>query len=300
MIDTGDVEQILGRGYEIEELEHGGQKRVFCVTRVSDLSKFIIKFVKIEEFEEDEHTGDIDKVSLSGEEERTRRELRLMRSVSSPHLSTLAEDVLSETIYVKDGLAHIVFAENYAGSRSLKQLIGENYFDNPDKVKKLMVDMTSALIVYGEFEDGFVHRDIKPGNIIMDDTTGDFVLIDSGIHLLPSSLTITPSNAFVGTTKYASVEQLTQGRRFLDWRSDLFSLGVVSYEAARRMHPFYRRGEASEIGMERHINARYEVIPSENPMSVFNPLWARIMTRHPHSRYPSPNELLLDIERISL
>lgn len=300
MINSDDVSSILGTGFTIEELEHGGQKQVFCVTRDVDSMKFVVKFVKIEDYEEDEYTGERIKVSLSGEEERTLRELRLMNSVESPYLPTLVENLVQVDRYMKDDLAYIVFVEDFVGPRSVKKLIAESYFDSPQKIQKLMNDIACALQAYSEFEDGFVHRDIKPGNIILNESSGNFVLIDGGIHLLPSSPTITPSNAFVGTMKYASIEQATQGRRYLDWRSDLFSLGVVTYEAAMRRHPFYRRGEAPEVGLERHLTASYEVLPSDQPMSIFNPIWRRMMTRYPHSRYPSPNDLLLDIERIRL
>ncbi len=298
MIEVSDVESLVGEGFTVEALEHGGQKQVYCLTNISDSTKSVIKFVRIEEFEEDDYGDSRDKISLSGEEERTLREIRLMAAVSSPYLPALKNGVIAVDRYEKDELNHIVFVEEFVGQDSVKQLIVNRYFDVPQKVKALLLDMANALRVYGDFEDGFVHRDIKPGNIIYNDSAGTYVLIDGGIHLLPSSPTITPSNAFVGTQKYASIEQLTQGRRFLDWRSDLFSLGVVTYEAALRQHPFYRRGEAPELGLARHMNAEFELIPDNNPMHIFNTIWQRMMTRHPHSRYASPNDLILDIEGV--
>ena len=300
MIDISDVENLIGEGFTVEALEHGGQKQVFCLTKDHDSSKSVVKFVRIEEYEEDDYGDDPEKISLSGEEERTLREIRLMSAVSSPYLPKLKDGILEVDRYEKEGLNHIVFVEEFVGENSVKRLIANRYFDEPSKVKALMLDVAKALAVYSDFEDGFVHRDIKPGNIIYNDAAGTYVLIDGGIHLLPSSPTITPSNAFVGTQKYASIEQLTQGRRFLDWRSDLFSLGVVSYEAALRKHPFYARREAPEIGLNRHLNANYDPIPESNSMHIFNPIWSRMMTRYPHSRYTSPNDLILDIEGVEV
>ncbi|MBL8031040.1 MAG: protein kinase [Candidatus Doudnabacteria bacterium] len=283
---------IIGAGYTITPLENGGQKQVFHITDGGDHDE-VLKFVKIEEFDEDEEEII---VPLSSDEERTRREVRLMSSVTSLYLPTLGTIGLRE--YSKGGLKYLVFSELYIGDKSVKDLIREGFFNNVPRVKALAHDIANALVVYSNFEDGFVHRDIKPGNVVYSSTTDKFVLIDSGIHLLPSSPTITSSHAFLGTQKYASPEQLTQGRRFMDSRSDLFSLGVLLYEAAAGVHPFYKRGQSVDIGLENHINAVFDPIPATSEMHAFTPILERMLTKHAHTRYTTPEDLLLDIEGV--
>lgn len=293
-MNDSDIEAIIGTGYTITALENGGQKQVFHIVDSSGHDE-VLKFVKIEELDEEDESI---VVPLSSDEERTRREVRLMASVTSPYLPTLGTVGLREVS--KDGLRYLAFSELYIGDKSVKDLIREGFFDTPAKVKALAHDVAQALVVYSNFEDGFVHRDIKPGNVVYDTASEKFVLIDSGIHLLPSSPTITSSNAFLGTRKYASPEQLTQGRRFMDSRSDIFSLGVMIYEAATSTHPFYKRGQSADVGLDNHINAVFDPIPAESSTSIFTPLLGRMITRHAHTRYPTPEDLLLDIEGVEV
>jgi serine/threonine-protein kinase len=293
-MNEDDIRTIIGTGYAISAMESGGQKQVFHVTNDHGHNE-VLKVVKIEEFDEEE--PDL-VIPLTSEEERTTRELRLMASVSSPYLPTLGSVETHEV--TKDGLKYIVFSEIYIGDKTVKDLIRAGFFDTPSKVKSLAHDIAQALIVYSNFEDGFVHRDIKPGNIVYRDTEDEFVLIDGGIHLLPSSPTITSSHAFIGTQRYASPEQLTQGRRFMDARSDLFSMGVVLYEAMTGTHPFYVRGQSSDMGIDNHINAIFEPISDASEMNIFAPLLSRMITRHAHTRYTAPEDLLLDIEGVEV
>lgn len=291
MITADDVISIIGNGFTIGQLENGGQKEVFRAS--NSTGDFVLKFVKVEERDEDDQS---EIIPLSADEERTRREVRLMESVQSNYLPTLGPIDLGD--YVKEGLRYLIFSEQYIGDKSVKDLIAEGYFDAPDKVKAMVVDVTKALQEYNNFEDGFVHRDIKPGNIVCRNSEAEFVLIDGGIHLLPSNTTITSSRAFIGTHKYASPEQILRGRSQMDCRSDIFSLGVVLYEAASGKHPFYLRRQSPETGLDRHIQTQYSRLTGD--MAVFNNLLSRMLTGYQHTRFVSPDDLLLDIEGVEI
>lgn len=291
MVTVEDVGRIIGSDYTVRQLENGGQKEVFYV-RLDD-EEFVIKFVVIEARDEDD---DSLIMSLDVEEERTRREVKLMSSVNSGFLPKLGPVDLQEI--TKDGLRYLVFSEEYVGDKSVKDLISEQYFiGHPARVKKLTRDIAGALKEYGAFENGFVHRDVKPGNIVRRNNSDEFVLIDGGVHLLPSNPTMTSSRAFIGTRKYASPEQLTEGRNHMDMRSDIFSLGLVMFEAATGSHQFYRRGISLEKATEDHINANFRLIESQD-MNSFNSLIPRMLARYPHARYPTLEALILDIEGV--
>ena len=81
-----------------------------------------------------------------------------------------------------------------------------------------------------------VHRDIKPENI-MSRGDGAFVVIDLGLAKHLDAATITRYGMVLGTPPYMSPEQL-RGRQALTLKSDIFSLGVTSYEALTGQHPF--------------------------------------------------------------
>ena len=95
------------------------------------------------------------------------------------------------------------------------------------------------------WELGKIHRYIKPGNI-MRRTSGDFVLLDAGraFDVIGESLS---GGFLVGTRIYFSPEQFDYSNRRtgLDFRSDIFALGVTMYEMATGRHPFWSRGQSS-------------------------------------------------------
>jgi CheY-like chemotaxis protein len=84
---------------------------------------------------------------------------------------------------------------------------------------------------------GMVHRDVKPGNLLVDETSGRLTLIDFGATLLPDSPEHEAPGPIVGTPMYVCPERL-QGETAGTSRSDIFSLGVVLYETLTGRLPF--------------------------------------------------------------
>ena len=85
---------------------------------------------------------------------------------------------------------------------------------------------------------GLVHRDVKPGNIMLDDT-GQTTLLDFGIVRAAEGTRLTTTMAVLGTPEYMAPEQAEiEGAAGVDWRADIYALGVVAYEMLVGRPPF--------------------------------------------------------------
>lgn len=87
-------------------------------------------------------------------------------------------------------------------------------------------------------ESGIVHRDIKPSNLLIDETSGRLVVVDFGLaQLADSEESLTAEDAIAGTPAYMSPEQIAHPDE-VSGLSDIYSLGVVLYEALTAERPF--------------------------------------------------------------
>ncbi|MEO7325969.1 MAG: serine/threonine-protein kinase [Dokdonella sp.] len=141
-------------------------------------------------------------------------------------------------------------------------------------------------------EKGFVHRDIKPDNILLRED-GSSVLTDFGIaRALDPELRMTKTGAIVGTPHYMSPEQ-ARGRQ-IDGRSDLYALGVVLYEMLVGRVP-YHADDSLAIGIM-HITEPLPLLPQR--LAALQPLIDRLLAKQPEDRYQTGNEVAAAIEEI--
>lgn len=139
---------------------------------------------------------------------------------------------------------------------------------------------------------GFIHRDVKPDNILLRDD-GSCVLSDFGIaRSADSSTAMTQSGSVVGTPHYMSPEAL-RGLK-IDGRSDLYSLGVVFYQLLTGQVP-YQASDSLAIGIM-HMTAPLPVVPRQ--FGFVQPLLQRMMAKKPEERVQSGAEVVRLVQQV--
>jgi eukaryotic-like serine/threonine-protein kinase len=144
---------------------------------------------------------------------------------------------------------------------------------------------------------GIVHRDVKPGNLLLDEA-GDVHVADFGIASAAGMDSLTMAGTILGTAGYLSPEQ-AQGDRATA-ASDCYGLGVVAYELLTGRRPFERESPTSEAAA--HAN---DAVPSvaeyapDLPAAQLDTVFRRALAKHPADRYPTALELV-DVLRDAL
>jgi serine/threonine protein kinase len=185
---------------------------------------------------QDETDDEDDELAIAAE--RFRRELAGMAATSCPHVVQLLNGPEVREIA---GREHLWYTEPFMAGGMLRSKLAGGPM-NPSEVHALARAL--LLAVDAMWSQGkFVHRDIKPGNIgFLSDGTA--VLLDLGIALFTdlSALTESQMNG-PGTARYAAPEQFSIRRLAeIDFRTDLFQIGIVLVEALTGKHPFFALG----------------------------------------------------------
>lgn len=169
---------------------------------------------------------------------RTEREIRAMLECDHQHIGKL---LLLDTFNMS-GTPYIYLVETFFDGGSLTDRIKSGV--SLDQVKVIAGQLVGALSHTRNKQ--LVHRDIKPDNIMFDDSKPvHAVLVDFGLvrDLKAKSLTMTWMTRGPGTPLYAPPEQLRNEKSMIDWRSDQYSLGVTLSFAGLGIHPYQQSDE---------------------------------------------------------
>ncbi len=192
------------------------------------------------------------------------------------------------TVYEIDQ-EHGFLAMELVEGRSLRHLIAERplpFYEALEFAAKIGVGLQAA------HEKGVVHRDIKPGNVMVT-PDGRVKIMDFGLALLADQTRITRTGTAVGTPAYMSPEQ-TRGKA-LDRRTDIWAMGVVLYEMLSGRQPF--QGNTTEAMLYSIVHAEPEpltALRSGIPMHL-DRIVAKALAKDPAARYQHVEDLLVDI-----
>jgi eukaryotic-like serine/threonine-protein kinase len=143
---------------------------------------------------------------------------------------------------------------------------------------------------------GVVHRDIKPGNLLVD-ASGHLWIADFGLARFHTERGLTLSGDVVGTLRYMSPEQALAKRALVDHRSDIYSLGITLYEALT-LEPAYPSSDREEL---LQLIAANEPVPPRRlkpPIPVeLETIVLKAIAREPERRYPTAQEMADDLRR---
>lgn len=183
----------------------------------------------------------------------------------------------------------------YIKGKTLKQIIKENGLIKQDKAIKIAVQIAKALDC--AHSHGIIHRDIKPHNIMINEN-GLVKVTDFGIAKAASAYTITNTKEVIGSAHYFSPEQARGS--FVDFRTDIYSLGIVMYEMVTGSLPYDGDSPVSialKHLQEKVIEPRFL---NEDLSDGINNLILKSIQKDPAYRYANVKEMISDLKKLDL
>ena len=171
--------------------------------------------------------------------ERFRREARIMMDFKHDNIVQVYD-------HFKDGSSYYI-AEEFVDGVSLEQLIKRERYLSNEAAALIFYEVCKAL--QHAHEKGVIHRDMKPGNILISNQ-GEVKLVDFGIatSMEDSEEGLTRDGMTLGTPSYIPPEQIDNAKS-VDQRADIYSLGVVLYEMLTGKTPFPGSFNAETIAL---------------------------------------------------
>ena len=216
---------------------------------------------------------------------RFRREAQAAANLSHPNIVSIYD-------WGEDGATYFIVMELIEG-RTLRDVLKSENQLLPRRASEIGAEVASALSV--AHRAGLVHRDIKPGNILLA-PDGTVRVTDFGIaRAWDDSQELTRTGAVIGTATYFSPEQ-AQGMT-ADERSDLYSLGVVLYEMVCGAPPF--TGDSPVAVAYQHVSTPITMPSTLNPdiPPDQESIIAKALSKDPATRYQTAEDMRADLLR---
>jgi len=270
-LDEGST--LAGKYRIIEPIGRGGMGVVYKAEDIKLKRTVAVKFLPPD-------------ITSDGEaRERFIREAQAAAALSHPHICTVHE------INEEEKEPFIVM--EYVDGQSLKEKIQKGSLDQAEALDIAIQVAEGLEEAHGK---GIIHRDIKPGNIMVT-AKGQAKVMDFGLAKVLGESLITKEAKTMGTVAYMSPEQV-QGQA-VDLRTDIWSLGVVLYEMLAGKLPFKGDREQSLMFAIVHIGPE--------PLSKTKPGFSRdlenivatALAKNPAERYQSMGEVLQDLRAIA-
>ena len=274
-----ELEAAVGGAYAIErELEGGGMSRVFVATDRTLGRKVVIKVLPSD-------------LAAGVNKERFQREIHLAAQLQHPHIVPLL------TAGEEGRLLWYIMP--YIDGESLRAAIDRRGRLPVRDVLRILTDVTEALAF--AHSRGVIHRDIKPGNVLMQGTHAlvtDFGVAKALSAALPRG-SGTTSGMAIGTPSYMAPEQLAADPS-ADHRADIYAVGLLAYELLSGQAPFG--------GLSPRETMASQLTRMPTPLEKVNPdvpaplarIIARTLEKDPDNRYASADDLLHALEDVSL
>jgi tetratricopeptide (TPR) repeat protein len=275
----------IGRYAVVRRIGGGGMGSIFEATQEQPRRTVALKLLRLD-------------AATPEAFQRFRVEAELLGRLDHPNIARIHE---AGTHRAADGtLIPFLALEYVREALPLTQGLDARGADVPTRIR-VLADVADA-IHHGHLK-GVVHRDVKPGNVLLD---GDGIphVIDFGIGRLddPSSCEgpTTRTGQWLGTPTAMSPEQFQGNPSAIDARTDVWSLGVLAYEVLCRRVPF-ESPDASITTIAHAVLERTPTPPSRIAPDVPKALdWvlARALEKDPRRRYASAAEFAADLRRL--
>ena len=265
---------ILGGRYELlEKIGEGGMSEVYKA-KCNKLNRFVAVKILKKQF--------ADNADIA---QKFKREATAIANLSDTNIVNILD------VGTQDDIDYIVM--ELVTGKTLKELINFSGKLSFNTAIKIALQIAKALDC--AHRNNIIHRDIKPQNILVTES-GEVKVTDFGIAKSTDSQTITNTTSIIGSAHYLSPEQ-AKGT-YIDFRSDIYSFGIVIYEMVTGRLPF--EGDSPVTVALKHLQE--EPVPPKNINSAIpdslNKLILKAIEKEPIKRYQNAKEMIQDLQKI--
>jgi serine/threonine-protein kinase len=257
----------------IELLGEGGMGTVYRAKDTILQREVAIKMIH-------KHLQDQDVLSA-----RFKNEALLSARISHPNVTTLFQ-------FLEDGPTAYLIME-YVNGENLEKILRQHGSLSAPIVLQILVQLLEGL--QHAHQKGIVHRDIKPGNMMLS-SDGYVKLMDFGIARIEESNRLTRVNHVMGTTAYMAPELLSGAKPSI--ASDLYAVGIVGCELLTGTTPFDQISDASMIHQILHKSPSIASKTNSSTEKNLIRILKKLLAKNPNKRFAAADDVLVELRTI--